>query len=314
MKKYFIGIALFGVSAVSAGDGDMLDKYIRDVVVKADVSSDPLLSLVEESRVKAESESKTGNLFDVTGVHAGDPNGAGIIEKAISRYSGDEAEVTSEPEIEAESENINESRVLRKELKDSALSMPEYVEESQIDKQLKQVLKRLGSLKLAPSGAGSQQEPVEEPVSLSDVAEPAEPVSEPNDMKAADSSIDEADEGDGVNIKLPENIVNVVDTFGLAESLFKTGDKARALVYYRKALERTVPDSKGHNPKRAWILFQVGNCLYNIDKDEALKAYEQLITEHASSEWTNCARTKAQILKWITENKPANIAGRVVVE
>ncbi|MCX5634542.1 MAG: hypothetical protein NTW55_01685, partial [Planctomycetota bacterium] len=65
--------------------------------------------------------------------------------------------------------------------------------------------------------------------------------------------------------------------FELAEILFRSGNLKEAAVLYQQALNKTNPKDAASASKRAWILFQIGNCLRNDEPQNAMKAYRQLI-------------------------------------
>jgi len=104
--------------------------------------------------------------------------------------------------------------------------------------------------------------------------------------------------------KLSENPGKVADPFTLGETLFLSGNLEEASVFYTEALDRTRADDVDPSGNRAWILFQIGNCLRNSDKPAAAKMYAQLITEYPDSPWSQMAQTQARLIDWYLKDKP----------
>ena len=100
----------------------------------------------------------------------------------------------------------------------------------------------------------------------------------------------------------PEKLDN---PFELAEVLFLSGHLNQALVCYREALKRNNPDDAQSAQERAWILFQIANCLRNVDRPMAMKTYRQLIAEYPDSPWTDLAKAQDKLVDWFDKDKPA---------
>ncbi len=96
----------------------------------------------------------------------------------------------------------------------------------------------------------------------------------------------------------------VNNPFQLAEILFLGGCLKEAAIFYQEALNRIGKDSSRPAEDRAWILFQIGNCLRNDDPPTAMKAYRQLITEYPSAPWTEIAKTLEKLIDWYQKDKP----------
>ncbi|MHC4912745.1 MAG: tetratricopeptide repeat protein [Planctomycetota bacterium] len=99
----------------------------------------------------------------------------------------------------------------------------------------------------------------------------------------------------------PEKLDN---PFELAEVLFLSGHLDQALVCYREALKRSSPDNAQSAQERAWILFQIANCLRNVDRPMAMKTYRQLIAEYPDSPWTDLAKAQDKLVDWFDKDKP----------
>jgi tetratricopeptide (TPR) repeat protein len=115
---------------------------------------------------------------------------------------------------------------------------------------------------------------------------------------------------------LSQNPRQIDNPLELGELLFRNGNYKQAVLFYREALNRADPNSSRSSMNRAWILFQIGNCLRSNDMDEAERIYSQLITEFPNSLWADMAVVQTQYIAWykkdepqklISQNKPKNI-------
>jgi len=95
--------------------------------------------------------------------------------------------------------------------------------------------------------------------------------------------------------------------FELAELLFLSGHLKQAAVFYQHALTRQDPNDVGLVEDRAWIMFQIGNCLYYDDLPTAEKMYMQLIAEYPNCPWTDLAKARAQLIDWCQKDKPQTL-------
>lgn len=90
----------------------------------------------------------------------------------------------------------------------------------------------------------------------------------------------------------------------LADILFRSDCLKEAAVCYHHALEKINADDNGLYEDKAWVLFQIGNCLHKDDPATALKMYNQLIVEFPDSLWTDAAKVKSNIIDWYVKEKP----------
>ena len=103
---------------------------------------------------------------------------------------------------------------------------------------------------------------------------------------------------------LSKNPGSLNNPFEMGETLFLSGYIKEAAIFYREALKRKSPDDAGSARDRAWILFQIGNCLRNDDQPEAIKMYGQLITEYPNSPWKELADARRTLLDWFLKDEP----------
>jgi len=102
----------------------------------------------------------------------------------------------------------------------------------------------------------------------------------------------------------PEQVTN---PFQLAEILFLSGHVKEAAAFYQEALNRIDPNDASAAEDRAWILFQMGNCLRKDDLPAATKMYRQLVAEHPNSPWTELAKTIEKLADWYQKDKPKEL-------
>ncbi len=106
----------------------------------------------------------------------------------------------------------------------------------------------------------------------------------------------------------------------LAEILFLSGHLKQAEVFYEQALNRTdandVTAAEGEfnqvnslDPAqdRAWILFQMGNCLREYDLPSAKKVYGQLIEKYPSCLWADLAQSRVNLIDWFIKDEPQKL-------
>jgi len=92
--------------------------------------------------------------------------------------------------------------------------------------------------------------------------------------------------------------------FELAEVLFLSGHAKKARMFYQEALNRKDPNDLDSAQERAWILFQIGNCLRNDEPQSAKNTYRQLIAEYPDHLWSDIAKIQEKLLDWYLNDKP----------
>jgi tetratricopeptide (TPR) repeat protein len=99
----------------------------------------------------------------------------------------------------------------------------------------------------------------------------------------------------------------VRDPLELAELLFLSGRPTEAILFYGQALERTGAGDAATGPDRAWILFQLANCLRETNLAQAQEKYAQLISEFPDSPWTDLAQAQSQLVNWYQNDRPQQL-------
>ncbi|MHC4271052.1 MAG: tetratricopeptide repeat protein [Planctomycetota bacterium] len=107
--------------------------------------------------------------------------------------------------------------------------------------------------------------------------------------------------------KLSQKPEQVDDPFEIAELLFLSYHLDEAALFYAEALNRTSSENSISAQRRAWILFQMGNCLRKTEPDRAKQIYTQLINEFPESSWTVPAQGQVQLIDFYLTDKPETI-------
>ena len=106
----------------------------------------------------------------------------------------------------------------------------------------------------------------------------------------------------------PEKLDNPLE---LGEILFVSGNIKEASTFYSEALKRKDPNDVSVSRDRAWILFQIGNCLRNDDLPAAAKMYQQLLTEYPNSPWAGLATAQSNLIAWYLKDEPVKLIAEV---
>jgi tetratricopeptide (TPR) repeat protein len=93
----------------------------------------------------------------------------------------------------------------------------------------------------------------------------------------------------------------------LAEILFLSGHLKQAAKFYQYALNRSDPNDVTSVQDRAWILFQMGNCLRNDDLPTARRIYRQLIVEYPNCPWVDLAKRQESVIDWFVNVEPRKL-------
>jgi TolA-binding protein len=102
----------------------------------------------------------------------------------------------------------------------------------------------------------------------------------------------------------PDKLDNPLE---LGEVLFVSGNIQKASTFYLEALKRKDPNDVSVSRDRAWILFQIGNCLRNEDLPAAAKMYRQLLTEYPNSPWADMATARSNLIAWYLKDEPVKL-------
>jgi len=195
------------------------------------------------------------------------------------------------------------------------ISVPQNPEENKTKDQLQLLIKRIRAIEFKPP----------EPVHESAVTREPEPQIEPNLIKVGPPDEDLIDARQMATSPLKPQLATVAqetlnilaerlqkpellnNPYELGETLSNAGCLKEAVVCYRQALTRIDPNLPDPTEKKAWILFQIGNCLRRDDPQKALEAYSRLINEHPASLWTDIAKAQSSLITWYLQDKPKTL-------
>jgi tetratricopeptide (TPR) repeat protein len=209
--------------------------------------------------------------------------------------------------------NINGLQLLKADI-----SIAGSESDTKSKEQLRRIIEQVRSIEFKP------QEQAPEPVikpEKAPVIEPNETVPEVNEPKQEQPQYQQIESKPSYEpitdqtlqmlramAKNPEKLENPLE---LGEIVFASGNLKEASICYREALRRKDPNDAGSADDRAWIMFQIGNCLRNADSPSAAKAYQQLITEYPNSPWTQPAKVRNDLIAWYLKDKPAELMKQV---
>lgn len=195
---------------------------------------------------------------------------------------------------------VDASSAKRQLMESRISSLPQDNDSNKTD-ELKKMVDLVRSVKLEPRQPA--QQPV--PAALSATATAAEQSSQPVQTQRAENSI--SDE----MLRLVENQLKdpnlISNPFELAEILFKSGRQTQAGICYKQALKVLPTDDPNVATERAWILFQIGNCLKDEDPNTARESYAELIRTHSNSPWAEIAKARYGIIEWYQQDNPGEL-------
>lgn len=189
------------------------------------------------------------------------------------------------------------------------LSIAKDENDKKTKNELKRMIEQIRSIELKPNKRDS------EPVTVSEVVQTVEP-----NESLPDTTVPKEQKTKGVETKMPyepvsdhtlqilkdlsQHLDKLENPFELGDTLVLSGNLEEAAIFYREALKRKSPDDVGSARDRDWILFQIGNCLWNDDPITAMKIYGQLITEYPNSPWKELAEARSKLLDWYRKDEP----------
>lgn len=175
--------------------------------------------------------------------------------------------------------------------------------------ELRQIIRQISSIEFKPQDQSSESLIVVEPTQKA----------EPNEI-SSDTEIPQEPEPNKIERKLPNGRVSdqtlqvfrslsqhpdqLHNPFELAEILFNSNCLKEAAQCYQQALNRMTTNETDRFANKAWILFQMGNCLRNTDRPAAMQMYKQLIAEYPNSPWADLAKAESKLIDWYLKDKP----------
>ncbi|UCC99967.1 MAG: tetratricopeptide repeat protein [Phycisphaerales bacterium] len=178
---------------------------------------------------------------------------------------------------------------------------------------LKEMIEQIRSIRLeteeertvAPSVVPRKSPPTEPNESSLDVQP------EPDNQKKDIESEPPPERVKKQTLKMLQNLAEQPDKLyaplELAEILFSGGNSREAVKFYQEALDRCDPNDARASNDRAWILFQIGNCLRHHDRPATAKTYGRLLTEYPESPWTVLAKAEGKLVDWYLRDEPRKL-------
>ena len=134
-------------------------------------------------------------------------------------------------------------------------------------------------------------------------------------------------------------VSEIPDLQALADALYLAGRRKAATVLYERIIEgatrnakdakdakhvKGAEDAKGaaNDTRKAWALYQLGNCYKSTDPDKAAGCFRRVQKEHGEfridklpvSEWSIPAKVQADLIQWQQRNKPAKLIRQSSIE
>ena len=203
----------------------------------------------------------------------------------------------------------NQTTYLGDQLWQARISVSEDKKDSQNKNELQRIIKEINSVEFKP------QDQTSEPLIVVESLRQAEPNEISPDMEMAQEQDTGKIEHKLLNGQVTEKTLQIFKNLSkhpnqlhnpseLADILFNSHCLAEAAKCYQEALKRTSTNEADQFGNRAWILFQIGNCLQNNDQLIAIQVYGQLITEYPTSPWVDLAKARSNLIDWYLKDKP----------
>jgi hypothetical protein len=205
----------------------------------------------------------------------------------------------------------NQDNSLAQELWSSRIAAPSANDDATASLALKRLIRQVHSLTANDSKPVQLSIPVREPepalepsAPLPTSTESVEPALESSVLAAAETTTGLPPKAQKTLGDLRKNPSRVRDPLETAELLFLSGRPTDAVPFYEEALRHTRAGDAAAGGDRAWILFQLGNCLRETDTAKAQDSYMKLIAEYPNSPWTEMARAGGRFLTWYQSTRP----------
>jgi tetratricopeptide (TPR) repeat protein len=203
---------------------------------------------------------------------------------------------------------------LAHQLQRAWLAMPDATDNSQNSQSLQNMIQQVQSLKLTTSTTDLEPYEVTPVPKIPAKIEPndieLQPIitPEPNQQTPTIEPQPDSSKISPQTLKIIRTLVQdpnkCENSFNLAEVLFKNKNLKEAATFYRMALNRNRQDTLMSANDKAWMLFQIGNCLRDINPTDAQKAYRELIDQYPDSQWVETAKVRNKLIQWFENEKP----------
>jgi tetratricopeptide (TPR) repeat protein len=193
------------------------------------------------------------------------------------------------------------------QLRKSIVSPPSQRRDNSKTDDLRQMIEQIRSVTF------ESQQPAQQPVNTAPDISPepnitpaVEPVTQPVSVSAPPEAPDKSMSGQTLQtvqhlLKGPNHIATPLE---LAEILYRSGELGLAGLCYKQALSSIAADDPNWAGERAWILFQIGNCLKDNDPNAARESYAELVRTHPDSPWAEIAKSENSLADWYQQDQP----------
>jgi len=198
---------------------------------------------------------------------------------------------------------------ISRQLWQARITNPKDGKTSKSKNELRQIIRQISSVEFKPQDQTSELLIVVEPIQKA----------EPNAI-SSDTEMPQEQKLNKIKRKLPDGQITdqtlqtfkslsqhpdqLHNPFELAEILFNSHCLREAAKCYQESLNRMTTNETYQLANKAWVLFQIGNCLRNIDPPTAMQMYRQLIAEYPNSPWADLAKAKTKLIDWYLKDKP----------
>ena len=185
-------------------------------------------------------------------------------------------------------------------------------EEDEGENELKLLIEKISTVELTPQDYVSEEPEISEQITLNEPNEEETEAVEINEEQPQeiDSDIKYENITDFTLkriMELTKHPEKVNNPFELGETLFLSDNLQAAAVFYKEALKRQDPNNISSDQNRAWLLFQVGNCLRDYDRNAAKEYYGKLITEYPNLPWAELAKIQSDLIDWYNQINPQKL-------
>ena len=185
-------------------------------------------------------------------------------------------------------------------------------EEDEGENELKLLIEKISTVELTPQDYVSEEPEISEQITLNEPNEEETEAVEINEEQPQeiDSDIKYENITDFTLkriMELTKHPEKVNNPFELGETLFLSDNLQTAAVFYKEALKRQDPNNISSDQNRAWLLFQVGNCLRDYDRNAAKEYYGKLITEYPNLPWAELAKIQSDLIDWYNQINPQKL-------
>jgi hypothetical protein len=282
--------------------GSMLCRTCLALAISSVATADARAQTARDPNYAGQVTERPGVMLEPTGPNA-------------SFSLADRAMAAVHPTVGPESRGeMRSTDVLARRLWESRVHVPDPNEDAETQATLDHLIRQIRSMRFetprprpvfsVPMDIPPVQEPNEspamsEPPAAKDAATPIEPMPETPGTLAADTL---------ARVRAAIEDPNIVDKpLELAELLFLSGHTKEAAILYQKALDLLDRQDVTPADDRAWILFQIGNCLRETDVVRARDAYLKVVADYPDCPWVDLAKAHGRLISWYQKAKPRQL-------